>query len=159
MTKTNFAAPPNSQSIVLTRHFDAPPALVYKTFTDPALIPHWWGPARLTTVVDKMDARPGGSWRFVQRDSSGQEFAFHGVYHDCQPARQTVSTFEFEGLPGHVLMETVTFEASGGGTLLTNTSVFQSQADRDGMLSSGMESGATESMDRMAAILAGLAGR
>lgn len=154
MSNTTFNAQPNAHSIVMTRRFAAPPALVYKMMTDPDLIPRWWGPSRLTTVVDRMEPQSGGSWRFVQRDTDGSEFAFHGVYHDMQPGQRTVSTFEFEGMPGHVSMETVTFEEQDGGTLLTNISVFQTPEDRDGMLHSGMQSGATETMDRLSALLA-----
>ena len=52
-------------------------------------------------------------------------------------------------MPGHVLLETVVLEEQDGRTLMTDTSVFQSVADRDGMLQSGMESGAAESLDRL----------
>jgi uncharacterized protein YndB with AHSA1/START domain len=65
-----------------------------------------------------------------------------------------VYTFEFEGMPGHVLLETVTFEEQDGKTKLTDVSVFQSIEDRDGMISAGMEEGAVESMDRFAELLA-----
>jgi uncharacterized protein YndB with AHSA1/START domain len=65
-----------------------------------------------------------------------------------------VNTFEFEGMPGHVLLETTTFEEQDGRTLITSVSVFQSVADRGGMLQSGMESGAGESYDRLDQYLA-----
>ena len=101
-----------------------------------------------------MEVRVGGIWRFVQRDDRGSEFAFHGVYHEVTPPERLVYTFEFEGTPGHVLLESVKFEDAGGGTRLTDTSVFQSVEDRDGVLESGMESGAIETMDRLAELLA-----
>lgn len=151
---TTLIAEPGVQQIVLTRVFDAPRELVYKAMTDPTLIPNWWGPRRLSTIVEKMDVTPGGTWRFVQRDPEGQEFAFHGVYHEVQPPERLVYTFEFEGAPGHVLLETVTFEELDGKTKLTDTSVFQSVEDRDAMVQAGMESGAKESMDRLAELLA-----
>ena len=67
---------------------------------------------------------------------------------------RTVSTFEFEGLPGHVLLETSIFEAlPDGKTRVTATSVFQSVEDRDGTLQSGMEGGATETWERFAELL------
>ena len=65
----------------------------------------------------------------------------------------TTMTFEYEGIPGHVLLETVTFEDRGGKTTLTDQAVFQTVADRDGMLKSGMEEGAAETMDRLANLL------
>jgi uncharacterized protein YndB with AHSA1/START domain len=101
-----------------------------------------------------MDVRPGGAWRFVQRDPDGNEFAFNGVYHEVLPPERLVYTFEFEGVPGHVLLETVTFEELDGKTRLTDRSVFQTVEDRDAMVQSGMESGAKEAMDRLAELLA-----
>jgi uncharacterized protein YndB with AHSA1/START domain len=67
-----------------------------------------------------------------------------------------VSTFEFEGMPGHVIVDTLTLEEIDGRTRLTTTSVFASKEDRDGMIASGMESGAAESLDRLAELLASL---
>jgi uncharacterized protein YndB with AHSA1/START domain len=158
MTTTDFVVEAGTQEIVMTHVFDAPRDLVFKTYTDPTLIPQWWGPSRLTTVVEKMELHPGGGWRFVQRDSDGNEFAFHGEYREIVPPERVVSTFEFEGMPGHVVVETVTLEDVDGKTKLTTASVFESVEDRDGMVASGMESGATESMDRLAALLASRAG-
>ena len=152
MTKTEFIAEPGKQEIVITRVFDASRELVFKTSMDPNLIPKWWGPRSLTTTVDKMDVRPGGVWRYVQRDSDGNEFAFHGVYHEISPSR-FVQTFEFEGMPGHVLLEICTFEDIDGKTKLTEKSVFESIEDRDGMLKSRMEEGAKETMDRLAVLV------
>ena len=151
---TTLVAEPGRQEIVLRRVLDAPRELVFKTMTDPSLIPNWWGPNGLTTVVEKMDVRPGGAWRFVQRDPDGNEFAFNGVYHQVLPPERLVYTFEFEGVPGHVLLETVTFEELDGKTRLTDRSVFQTVEDRDAMVQSGMESGAKETMDRLAELLA-----
>jgi uncharacterized protein YndB with AHSA1/START domain len=155
MTKMNLIAEPGKQEIIMTRLFDAPRELVFKAYTDPNLIPQWWGPKGLTTTVDKMDVSEGGVWRFVQRDAEGNEYAFHGVYHSIVSPERLVYTFEFEGMPGHVLLATVTFEElDDGKTKLTDRSVFQSVEDRDGMLKSGMEEGAAESMDRFAELLA-----
>ncbi len=154
MAKINLIAEPGKQEIVITRIFDAPRELVFRAITDPNLIPQWWGPKGLTTVVDRMDVRPGGVWRFAQRDAGGNEFAFHGVYHAIVSPERLVSTFEFEGTPGHVLLETETFEEQDGKTKLTDQNVFQSVEDRDGMLSSGMEDGWAETMDRFADLLA-----
>jgi len=137
----------------MMRIFDAPRELVFKACTDPNLIPQWWGPKRFTTTVDKMDVKPGGVWRFIQRDSSGGEYAFNGVYREIVSPERLVYTFEFEGMPGHVMLETVTFEEHDGKTKLTDTSVFDTVEDRDGMLESGMEEGAAETMDRLAEIL------
>jgi uncharacterized protein YndB with AHSA1/START domain len=152
MTKLNLVAEPGKHEIIMWRDFDAPHELVFKAYTDPALIPQWWGNSG-TTLVDKMDVRMGGIWRFIQRDADGNEFAFRGVYHQVIAPERLVSTFEFEGMPGHVLLETITFEALGNKTRITNSSVFQTVEDRDGMLQSGMEGGAVMSWDRFAELL------
>ena len=104
------------------------------------------------TVVE-MDARPGGSWRFVHRDPDGNEYGFHGVHHDILPPERAVRTFEFEGMPGHVQLETITFEEFEGKTRIRGQSVFQSVEDRDGMLQSGMEAGMSEGFERLDALL------
>ncbi len=153
MSKTEYRIEPGRQETVMTRVFDAPRELVFKACTDPNLLSKWWGPRYLSTTIDKMDVRPGGTWRFVQRDAAGNVFAFHGVYHDVKAPERSVQTFEFEGVPGHVALETATFEEFEGKTKLTQQSVFQSVADRDGMVQSGMEKGSTESMDRLAELL------
>ena len=154
--KTNILAEPGKQEIVITREFDAPRELVFKACTDPTLIPQWWGPRSLSTQVDTMDVRPGGQWRFLNRDAEGNEYAFHGVYHEVRAPERIIDTFEFEGLPetGHVTLETMKLEAlPGGRTKLIAQSVFQSVADRDGMLQSDMEEGVNETYDRLAELL------
>lgn len=153
---TTLRAEPGTQEMLITREFDAPRELVFKTFTDPKLLPQWWGPRYLTTEVDTMDVRPGGQWRFLNRDAEGKEYAFHGVYHEVLAPERIIDTFEFEGLPetGHVTLETMKLEAlPGGRTRLKIQSVFQSVADRDGMLQSDMEEGVNDTYDRLAELL------
>lgn len=157
MNKTEYALEivPGKQEIVGSRMFDAPRELVFKTMTDPTLIPRWWGPRRHTTKVDEMEVRPGGRWRYVVQDPDGNETAFHGVFHDLTAPERLIYTFEWEGEPGHVLLETVTLEDVGGKTKMTDLLVFQSVADRDGMVQNGMESGAKETMDRLEELVTG----
>jgi uncharacterized protein YndB with AHSA1/START domain len=153
MGQTKFVVEPGKQEIVITGIFNAPRDVLFKILTNPDLIPQWWGPRRFATTVDRMDVKQGGLWRFVQRDSGGREFAFHGVYHDVAEPERLVYTFEFEGMPGHVTLETVTLEGGGGKTTATSKVVFQSLEDRDGMIATGMEEGASETMDRLAELL------
>jgi len=143
--------------VVLTRVFDAPRELVFKAHTDPDLIPQWWGLRSNTTIVKTMDMRPGGTWWFIQRDDAGHEFAFHGEYREILLPERLVNTFEFQGVPGHIILDTSVFEElPDGRTKLTATSLFATIIDRDGMLNSGMESGSNESWDRLAELLAAL---
>jgi uncharacterized protein YndB with AHSA1/START domain len=155
MTTGNFTlTTPSEREIVITRVFDAPRELVFKTMTDPKLIPQWWGLRGYTTIVDKMELKPGGAWRYVQRGPDGSEYAFRGVYREITPPERLVYTFEWEGMPGHVLVETVTFEDLNGKTKVTDTSLFHTTEERDGMLQSGMEAGARQTWDRLAELLA-----
>jgi len=150
----------SERELVTTHTFDAPRELVWKAWTDPKLIPKWWGPRRYSTVVDKMDVRPGGRWRFVQRDAEGNEYGFHGEYREVVPPRRLVGTFEYEGMPGHISVETLVLEElPGGRTRWVTRSVFDTPEDRDGMLSSGMEDGMRETMDRLAELLQGMKAR
>ena len=149
MEKTEYVIEPGKQEIIITRVFEASRELVYKAFTDPKIVAQWFGPREYTTTIDKMEARPGGLWRFVQRDQSGNEFAFHGVHHDIVAPERIIATFEFEGAPGHVLLQTVTFEP----TKMVEQLVYQSVADRDGMVAAGMQRGSDDSMDRLAEFL------
>jgi uncharacterized protein YndB with AHSA1/START domain len=154
--KTTILAEPGKQEVTITREFDAPRELVFKTITNPDLLPQWWGPRYLSTEVEKMDVRAGGQWRYIQRDAQGNAYAFHGVYHEVLAPERIIDTFEFEGLPetGHVALETMTLEAlPGGRTRLTAHSVFQSLADRDGMLQSGMETGLNDTYNRLEELL------
>ena len=147
--KTLLIAEPKKQEASVIRVFDAPPERLFKAYTDPKLMALWWAPRRFSIIVNAMDARPGGMWRILNRDAEGNEFGFHGVYHEVSD-RRIVYTFEFEGMPGHVLLGIVTFEDLDGRTKVTEKSVFESVEDRDGMMKSGMEEGAPETMDRLA---------
>jgi uncharacterized protein YndB with AHSA1/START domain len=128
---------------------------VFRAFTDPELVARWLGPRRLTTKIDEHGRDHGEAWRFVHIDEDGNEFLFRGVIHGTPSVEAgIVRTFEFEGFPGHVSMETARFEPiEGGRTMLRERSVFQSVEDRDGMIESGMESGVIDSMDRLDELL------
>lgn len=153
---THVLTLPSDLEILMVREIDAPRELIFHAYTDPELIPLWWGPSRYTTTVEQMDVHPGGAWRYVQRDADGRVFAFHGEYREIQPPERLVSTFEFEGAPGHVVVDTLTLEDLGGRTRLVMRSTFETKLERDDMLESGMESGAGESFDRLAQLLSGL---
>ena len=153
MGKINLVAEPGKHEIRMSRDFNAPRELVFKAMTDPELVGKWWGLNSSTTIVDKMDVKPGGVWRYVERQADGREDAFHGVYHEVTAPERIVNTFEYEGMPGHVLMATVTLEEYDGKTRMVESSIFQSVEDRDGMLQSGMETGANQSWDSLEELL------
>jgi uncharacterized protein YndB with AHSA1/START domain len=144
---------PSDLEIQMTRTFDAPRELVFRAMTEAELIERWWGPRRYTTIVDKLELRPGGQWRFLNRGEDGSEHAFRGEFREIVPPERVVWTFEWEGLPGHISVETMQLSEENGRTTVTATSVYANKEDRDGMLNSGMEEGAVESYDRLAELL------
>ncbi len=153
--KTTITAEPGKQELFITREFDAPPELVFKAHTDPDLFVQWIGPRDLTTTLKAFEPVSGGQWRFIQKDKDGNEYGFHGVFHEVSQER-VIQTFEFEGLPesGHVTLETMILEAlPDGRTRLTAQSVFQSVTDRDGMIHAGMERGVNEGYERIDELL------
>jgi uncharacterized protein YndB with AHSA1/START domain len=145
---------PSPTTIQMSREFDAPRELVWKALTDPQLIPQWWGQRANKTVVDKMDVRTGGAWRYREIAPDGAGHAFRGEYKELREPERIVYTFEYEPMAGHIVTDDVTLEDLGSRTRIVVTSTFASNEDRDGMLQSGMESGATESWDRLAELLA-----
>jgi len=150
---------PTDREIHVERVFEAPRDRVFAVYTDPELIPEWWGPRDTTTVVDRMEVRSGGSWRFLVRNSDRSETGFRGTYCEVAPPERIVQTFEWEGMPGHVSVETATFEDLGDRTKVTTTSIFHTPEERDGMLGSGMQRGMNETYARLDEVLAGIASR
>ena len=141
---------PSDREIVMTRVFDAPRDLVFEAHTSCEHMSHWWGPRRYEVGSCEIDFRPGGKWRMVHRSlDGGEEHGFHGEFREIVRPERIVWTFEYEGMPGHVSVDTLTLEEHDGKTTLTATSRFDSVEDRDGMLQSGMEEGAAETYDRL----------
>lgn len=156
MADTEFVIEPGRQDLIMIRAFDAPPDVVFRVITDPELIPRWWGPSFLTTRVDRMEVTPGGRWRLVNVDARGREYFFSGVYHAVVPPSRYVRTWEFEGAPEDVALETVTLTADGGGTRYVAQSVHPSVESRDAIVRADGPRGGRESMDRLAALVADL---
>jgi uncharacterized protein YndB with AHSA1/START domain len=108
------------------------------------------------TTLDTLTPSTGGTWRYLFASEDGKTYAFHGVYHQVTRPERAIRTFEFEGLPetGHVSLETATFQAlPGDRTKLTMQYIFQSVADRDGMLQLGMEKIIIESHEQLDTLL------
>jgi uncharacterized protein YndB with AHSA1/START domain len=152
--ETQIVADPALPTVVIIREFDAPPDRVFQAHTDSDLLEQWLGPRGLTMRTDVFDARTGGSYRYVHSDADGNEYGFHGVFHEVRPSERIVQTFEFEGAAGEVTLETARFEDLGGRTRLTVTSVGESIEARDAMVASGMEYGIREGYERLDEVLA-----
>lgn len=146
---------PGEREIHVERIFDAPPERVFKAYTDPELIPRWWGPRGTETIVEELDPTAGGVWRFRSRGSDGSEIVFRGVFREVTPHERLVQTFEWDGMPGHVSVETAVFEDLGDGrTKVVSDSIFHTAEERDGMVESGMERGMNETYERLDELLA-----
>jgi uncharacterized protein YndB with AHSA1/START domain len=156
MSATQIDAPAGVPFIDITREFDAPRDLVFRAYTDPELLVQWLGPRKYKMTLESWDVRDGGKWRYIHSDDDGNEWAFHGVFHGEQSPDSMVQTFEFEGWPGHVSLESLIFEEKDGKTILRNHSVYQTVEARDGMVESGMESGVNEGYERLEELLAKL---
>lgn len=151
---------PSDREIVMTRVFDAPRHLVFEAHTSCEHLSHWWGPRGYEIASCEMDFRPGGKWRILHRTPDGvEEHGFRGEYREIVPPERLVWTFEYEGFPGNISVETLTLEEHDGKTTLTVTSVFDSVEARDAMLQSGMEKGAAETWERLSEYLQILAER
>jgi uncharacterized protein YndB with AHSA1/START domain len=144
---------PSDLEIVTTRVFDAPRDLVFEAHTSCEHMANWWGPKRYVIAECEIDFRPGGTWRIVHKGPEGEIPAFQGEFREIVRPERIVWTFEWMGVPGHVSVQTATFEEHEGKTTLTARAVFDSVEDRDGMLQSGMEEGAAETYERLDAYL------
>jgi uncharacterized protein YndB with AHSA1/START domain len=133
---------PSDTSIQMTRTFDAPRELVFAAHSQAEHLKHWWGRGNPLDV--EMDFRVGGTWRFVEH-ADGEQYAFRGEYREIVEPARIVQTFEFEGMPGQICVETLELTEQDGKTLVTSTTRFDAVEDRDGMLESGMSEGAEQS--------------
>jgi len=150
--ETIIKAEPGKQEVFIIREFEAPREIVFKAFTDPDIVVKWLGPRDIKTVIERYDAVTGGQYRYISTAHNGMSFGFHGVIHEVTVPERVIQTFEFEGLPerGHVVLETNSFEAlPGARTKITMHSVFQTVADRDAMMQSGMERGVLDGHARL----------
>lgn len=147
---------PSEREIVTSRVFKAPRALVWRAFTDPNLVARWWGRGN-KLVVERMEVERGGHWRFVEHAPDGVH-GFEGRYREVTPPERIVCTFSWDGMPGHVLVETINLEDLGHGrTRVVTTALFHTSEERDGMLEAGMEDGLNESYAALDKVLAELA--
>jgi uncharacterized protein YndB with AHSA1/START domain len=151
--ETEIIVDPDVPMVRIVREFDAPVEKVFRAHTDPELVRQWLGPPRHEMIIDHWDCRRGGSYRYVHA-SDGNEFGFHGCFHDVAPTR-IVQTFTFEGFPEQVALETLVLEDLGDGrTRLVAQSLVDSFEARDAFVSSGMEGGVREGYERLDELLA-----
>jgi uncharacterized protein YndB with AHSA1/START domain len=130
MAARNSAAEATDRELVITRIFDAPRSFVFKVWTEPEHLMHWWGPKGFTLPTCAMNFRPGGVYRFCMRSPEGADHWLRGVYREIVEPERLVFTYAWEdtqGNPGHETLVTVTFADHAGKTKLTlQQAVFES---------------------------------
>lgn len=152
-TRAARVTTPNDREIRIERVFDAPRDRVWRAYTDRDLVARWWGRGN-RLEIERLEVVQGGYWRFVEHSPEGSH-GFGGRFREVTPPSRIVQTFEWDGMPGYVAVNTATFEDIGGGrTRLVTVSLFHTTEERDGMLNSGMEAGMSESYAALDALLA-----
>src|SRR3954471_15112779 len=152
--ETQIEVDPTVPLVRIVREFDAPPEKVFRAHTDPDLLVQWMGPRGLEMTIDHYECRTGGSYRYIH-SRDGEEYGFHGSFHEVRPSELIVQTFTFEGFPDQVALEKLVLEDLGGGrTRLTATLLFVSFEAGDALLAGGVETGVREGYDRLDELLA-----
>ena len=146
-SRTATVTLPTDEQILITREFDARKHLVYRAWTTPELVRHWWIANRGEATVCEIDLRVGGAWRYVMVAAGGFEVAFHGEYREIVPNERIVSTEVYEGMPDAEALNTVTFTEEAGRTTLTLLVQHATKEHRDAHINSGMEDGLQDAMD------------
>lgn len=149
-----ITAPEGLPFIEIAREFDAPVDAVFEAYRDPELVRQWLGPDGYDMQIEEYTLESGGRYRYVHVNPAGDRFGFRGVFHTVRPGELIVQTFEWDGMPDAVSLESVRFEAlPGGRSRVVGQSVFPRVEWRDGMIENGMERGVVEGYARLDALL------
>lgn len=147
------AIPEHLTRLSIRREFDAPRALVWKMWTDPAHVAVWWAPEHFTNPTVEMDVRPGGAIHVVMRGPDGQDHPFDGRFISIdEPERLVIRTWINlpDGSTWFAVEQTARFEEVDGRTILHfSAEVLEAREDAIGPLS-GMEMGWSQSLDKLA---------
>jgi len=151
-------APEGTPFIDWEREFDAPVAAVFEAHRDPALVKQWMGPDGTDLHIEEWDFTTNGHWSHWG-ESDGVKYTFRGVFHTVRENEFAIQTFEFEGYPDVVSIESITFERlDGGRTRLRGHAVYPTMEARDGMVGSGMETGMNAGYAKLDDVLDGIEG-
>ena len=144
------------REITITRTFDAPRALVFKAWTDPAHLAQWWGPKGFTNPVCVINARVGGALRIHMRGPDGSIYPMKGEIREIvEPERLVFTNIAVDQAGNHIIegFTTVTFAEEGGKTKLTLHTRGGAVAEKAVAYLKGMEVGWTQSLDRLEALV------
>ena len=143
---------PTDREIRTERIFAAPRALIWRALTERALVAQWWGRGN-RLVIERLEMERGGHWRFVEHAPDGIH-GFEGRFREVTPPERLVQTFEWDGMPGHVIVQTLELEAlDADRTKLVTTALFHTSEERDGMIAVGMEGGLNQSYEALDRLL------
>ena len=150
-----------TQELTIKRTFNAPRELVFKAWTDPALVAKWWGPTYFTTPISEVEARPGGKLYIVMHGPKGSDFdidlPMRGVFTEFDPPRKLVFTSEAmpddQGVPQLATICTVLFDEAGSKTELTLHIVLTQLAEAYTGAWAGAEMGWNQSLDKLVSFL------
>lgn len=138
------------QNITLVREIDASVQRVFAAHLDPELVAQWLGPRRLEMKISEWQAVSGGRYAYLHIAEDGTEYGFRGMFHTVIEDQQIIQTFEFLGFPGQVSLESMVFEDLGNNRCrISSTATYPSNDVREQMLQSGMETGLSESYERL----------
>ena len=147
---------PGDREIRTEREFAAPRTMVWRAHTEPELVARWWGRGNRVDI-ERFEPQTGGHWRFTEHHEGGSD-TFGGRMREVTPQERIVQTFEWEGMPGHVIVNHSSFEElPNGRTRIVTISQFHTPEERDGMLHSGMAEGQGQSYAALDELLATLA--
>lgn len=154
MSDTDFNVDAENLKVTIKKEFKAPRERVWEAMVNPEMVAKWWGPRALKMTVETYEATPGGHWRILHAESDGKQHWFNGEFKVVDKPTKIVRTFIYEPYPDNIMTETSTLEETqDGNTLLTTVSQFPSKEALSGMVSTGMEYGSRESMDRLSELL------
>lgn len=154
-TRAALVTTPTDREIRIERIFEAPRERVWRALTDPKLLAQWWGRGN-KLVIERFEIERGGHWRMIEHTPTGAH-GFEGRFREVSPPDRLIQTFEWDGMPGHVAVNSMTLQDLGNGrTKLVTVSLFHTAAERDGMLKSGMEAGVNQSYAALDNVLASL---
>jgi uncharacterized protein YndB with AHSA1/START domain len=142
--------------IIVRRSFDAPVALVWRCFTEPALIPRWYGLPDWEMTVCDYDARVGGKWRFVTKSPTGYEMGSAGVIKEFVQPKRIVNTelFDQDWTGGETLVTTVFHDDGPSDATVTLVVKYASKEGRDAALQTPMAEGMEIGFKRLDEVLA-----
>jgi uncharacterized protein YndB with AHSA1/START domain len=153
---TTQAAPDTASStadreIVMTREFDAPRDLVFQAWTDPAHLDQWFGPNGFSLTIHEADIRPGGTWRFIMHGPDGTDYGNRVVYQEIvRPERLVYLHGEDEDDDPGAFHVTVRFDEVDGRTRMTQRILFNTAAQREGVVAFGAIELGKQTMERLA---------